>query len=328
MTSGDALRLIRHRELLVDLERALELIGYGLVQDAHTDVREPPAPSEDMVARVRLRALVSRAQHDATTGPRRGPPHGTGGDPGLHWHWPTTDQDRTQDWRTDPWAGATIPWVAAASPPSRSVPPPLVPEQSVPPVVDMSSLDRREPVELEPEDLLGAALPQSLLGDVLRRRTETKKIDVDAVVATLARLQPLRTIPRVRGVRAARQLQIVYDIGLQNGPLGADLRDLCDRIATEVPRASRQLVGFKHRLADGCGTGPVWTWRTYRPPSSTSTVVVFVSGRSARDPLGRQTELEARMRSLQRSGFHTAGVWLGSLPVARSDRSMWLVVDA
>jgi hypothetical protein len=328
VTSGDALRLIQHRELLVDLERALELIGYGLTREAGTDVPESPAPSEDMVARVRLRALVSRAQHDSTASPRHGQPHGTGGDPSVNWHWPTTDEDRPQDWRTGLWAGASIPWVAAASPPNRSMRPPLVPEQSAPPVVDMTSIDRREPVELEPEDLLSADLPQSLFGDMLRRRTETKKIDADAVVAKLARLEPLRTIPRVRGVRSARTLQIVHDIGLLNGPLGADLRDLCDRIAAEVPRPFRQLVAFRHRLSDGCGTGPVWTWRSYRPPSSTSTVVVFVSGRSARDPVGRQAELEARMRSLQRRGFHTAGVWLGPLPMARSDRSTWLVVDA
>lgn len=329
MTSGDAVRLIRYREHLVDLELALLLIGYRLAPDDEAELPEPPAPSDDMVARVRLRALVSRTLHHVDGGSSH-PAHGwTEDDPGVSWHWPMAGQDRSQDWRTRFGTGSLVPWVAPARSTSQSRPPaPLVTEQVEPPIVDMSSIDQREPARFEPDDLLSASLPEGLFGELLRRKAETKRIDVGAVVAKLARLEPVTTIPRLRGLRSAKALQIVHDIGLFNGPYGSDLRDLCTRIAAEVPPAARQMLAYKHRLSDGCGTGPVWTWRTYRPPHSTSAVVVFVSGGYGRDPLGRQAELEATMRGLQRRGFHTVGVWLGSLPTAGQSRSTWLVVDA
>ncbi len=92
----------------------------------------------------------------------------------------------------------------------------------------------------------------------------------------------------LRRTRQARRIQIVYDIGLLIGPFGEDLRHLMTRLRALTAQAVRVELAFKHRLSAGCGSGPIWTWRSYRPPPF-SAVVIVVSGSFGGDPGARQS---------------------------------------
>ncbi|MFF7520632.1 hypothetical protein [Streptomyces pseudovenezuelae] len=322
MTIADAVRVIAARDNIVDLEFALSLLGYQLLPLAGSENEQavPEGDPEDMDDlddfedrdRGFGRVMVSTPPGDLSE-------HTDGdypGSQGLRWFWGLGDPSGDR-------------------PPSRVIPYVLESDTV------LSSEHTRQngalslehpqtPVEsaaLTVERITGyvQTWDRERMHRLLLRRVPGRRIDVDRVVRMLAQGQVVRHLPVLPRSKVALPIQVVHDIGLYGGPFGLDLRALLDVVQlAAVP--GLELLAFKHSVAQGCGTGPVWRWQPYRVPSRAS-CVLLVSGGYGPDPLGRALEFHHLMAALNRRGHHARAVWFGDLPGsgARFRPEHWVV---
>ncbi|MFH8417070.1 hypothetical protein [Streptomyces collinus] len=313
MSIADAVRVIAIRESLVDLDFALSLLGYqlgsplehgdeGLDEDhdlADTEDEEEGDAEETAETYEGFgRVVVSPPDGDPTGQGDRGP-----GFRGLRWYWGLGDH------HDDAPARRLIPHVLE----NDEILTPALTRQEGLPLVDRPRT-RGENAELTAERVAGYARrwDRERMHRLLLRRVPGRRIDVDRIVRRLAQGEAVTRLPVLPRSKVALPIQVVHDIGLYAGPFGLDLRALLDVVRfSSVPGV--ELLAFRHSLAGGCGTGPVWRWRAYRVPSRAS-CVLLISGGCGPDPVGRAREFHHLMASLNRRGHHARAVWFGKLP--------------
>ncbi|MGW0748031.1 hypothetical protein [Streptomyces sp. NPDC002587] len=311
MSYADAVRLLAARGHLADLDAALRVIGYRLEQGV---LHERPG-SQD--AELRVDACPTGQEPEPVDDPAESllvP---------LDHEW--------EDFFADDLAEEGISWdwggsgrqAGAASGGGRNggLVPYVLPSVEIPQTpreAGADSIDRPRSPE-EHASLLQARVAEYAaswdgrrIRELLLRKVPGRRIDVSAVVRLLAERKPIRTLPLLPRTRVALPIQIVHDIGLFTGPLGFDLQALLD-VMVVSGNSGLDRISFRHSLAEGCGTGPVWEWEDYRIPRR-ATAVVLVSGLYGPDPAGRVHEFEHLIATLNRHGHHARAVWFGALP--------------
>ncbi|MFG2743464.1 hypothetical protein ACGFY0_25870 [Streptomyces chartreusis] len=326
MGYADATRVLAAREHLVDLDAALKIVGYRLDQSVLHEY------SGNQEAELRVDSGPIGQESDPVDDPAESllvPLDHHWEDPfaddlaeeGIGWDW--GGGERAVDSETGGVRnGGLVPYVL----PSVEI---LQTQRDV-------KVDRIERPRSAGEhaSLLQARVAEYAaawdgrrIRDLLLRKVPGQRIDVQAVVKLLAERKPVRALPLLSRSRVALPIQIVHDIGLFTGPLGFDLQALLDVMLTSG-NSGLDRISFRHSLAQGCGTGPVWEWEDYRIPRR-ATAVVLVSGLYGPDPTGRVNEFEHLIAALNRHGHHARAVWFGTLPNRTILRrpEHWVVVE-
>ncbi|MFJ8846667.1 hypothetical protein ACIRFF_27645 [Streptomyces cyaneofuscatus] len=326
MSYADALRVLAARRYLIDLDAALKIVGYRL---DHSMLHEH-AGNQLVEFRVDSGSLAQSADSaDDSADSSLMPLDHQWEDPfvddaeeeGVSWNW----EGRAQASDSEPEGGRNgglVPYVL----PSVEI----LPETSGNRVNSierpLSAAEHASLLQVRIAEY-AAAWDRRRIHALLLRKVPGRRIDVKAAVKLLAERKPVRRLPLLSRSRVALPIQIVHDIGLFTGPLGFDLQALLDVMLTSG-HSGLDRISFRHSLAQGCGTGPVWEWEDYRIPRR-ATAVVFVSGLYGPDPTGRVKEFEYLMATLNRHGHHARAVWFGTLP----DRTVlrrpeqWVVVE-
>ncbi|MFE9607880.1 hypothetical protein [Streptomyces sp. NPDC006012] len=325
MSYGDAARVLKARAHLSDLDAALKLLGYRLDHRAllSTTEREaelwigtgPEAPgdTDDAEPSEALLLPLDEEWDEPFDDDRDGEEIG--------WDW-GHEEERSGDGRVRLGRnGGLVPYVL----PSEEI-------QVQPPDQDEAgSIERPRSPEANAQQVRARitryadAWDGRRVRELLVRKVPGDRVDVVRLARSLAEGETIREIPLLRRTKIALPIQIVHDIGLFTGPLGYDLQAFLDvMVVSGSPGLDR--IAFRHSLADGCGTGPVWEWQDYRIPRRTS-AVVLVSGLYGADPHGRVGEFEHLMATLHRHGHHARAVWFGDLPEATVLRrpEQWVV---
>lgn len=175
----------------------------------------------------------------------------------------------------------------------------------LPPAVEVTRGDRRPPrplpsladvllpppegVILEPADLLDPARQRAVLTPLCSGPAPTGQPDVEALVERLARRQPLVTIPREVTVTTRRGVQLLLDHGPAMLPFWRDQQTMEGTLRRIAGPDGFEVLHFAGTPLDppGAGTGPQWTWSSYRPPLSAIPVLVLTDLGSA--PSGPET---------------------------------------
>jgi hypothetical protein len=315
MRLADALRVIQAGDELVDLEFALSLLGFGLL----------PAQSAGQ-----------SESGDADLGDEDGnEEEDENEDYGLDWSQDGLDELPDDDW-FDGQVGirrADQPMWLSNSPDGLSNGLHDRSPRPIPYVLDSEDILKAkaefEPIavierprsEREQEQLLSGRITQyaaewapGRIRRVLLRSAPGKLVDVDEVVLLLAEGEPLKRIPTLPKFKVSPSTQLVYDTGLFAGPYGYDLHALIEVIRL-AGTTDMERLAFRHRIANGCGTGPAWEWQQYRAPAR-DTAVVLVSGGYGDDVYGRVREFQQLMASLHRHGHPVHAIWFGDVPQA------------
>ncbi|MFJ8210949.1 hypothetical protein [Streptomyces sp. NPDC096033] len=324
MSYADAVRLLAAREHLADLDAALRVMGYRLdqgvlhehsgSQEAELRVDVQPAGQEPEPVDDSADSLVVPLDHEWEDFPDLA-------EEGVGWDWGGSGR-RADGASGGGRNGGLVPYVL----PSVEVP-------QTPREDGADSIAR--PRTAEENALLlqvrvaeyAASWDGHRIRELLLRKVPGRRIDVSAVVRLLAQRKPVHTLPLLPRTRVALPIQIVHDIGLFTGPLGFDLQALLD-VMMVSGNSGLDRISFRHSLADGCGTGPVWEWEDYRIPRR-ATAVVLVSGLYGPDPAGRVHEFEHLIATLNRHGHHARAVWFGTLPDRTNLRrpEQWVVCE-
>ena len=314
MSLADALRVIQAGDELVDLKFALALLGF------------------------RLRPALPEAEAEAESGETELDDAGEDEeDEGYAFEWSQDDLDDLPDedwpdaqagiWHLDQDTG----WQHPTGGPSngqddqspRPIPFVLDSEDILKAKTEFAPLaaierprSEREQEQLERDRITQytAEWPAGRIRRFLQRSVPGKLVDVDEVVLLLAKAEPLKQIPTLPRSKVSASIQVVYDVGLFVGPYGFDLHALIEVIrlagVTDMER-----IAFRHRIANGCGSGPSWKWQQYQAPAG-ETAVVLVSGGYGDDVYSRVGEFQQLMASLDRRGHPVHAVWFGDIPKA------------
>lgn len=319
MSLRDAVKVLAFRHQLSNLSRALELVGYGLApppqpENQTYDEQLELMSMREMLQRARWRRLsMNQSQREFDGSPD--PQHGR--DP----------LDDHQGWR---WGsglmrlgGIDVRHAAISEKGSGMVAGVLAPESAKPPAAGPPPLDL--PVEPPPSGNTSESdvrLSAAVLSDMVRLKLPGPRLDVVKAVELLARMSPIVRLPKLARQRAARRVDVYYDIGLMVGPFGADLYALVRQIDAELRDSEISHIAFRSLLSFGCGEGPVWTWTNYRYPS-VATASIFITGDFGGYPSVRKRELDMVMSTLERRADQAAhGVWIGALPPADGGSSL------
>lgn len=167
---------------------------------------------------------------------------------------------------------------------------------------------------------------ESTMQSLLKRPTRSAEIDVDELGRQLALAIPVKNLPRLERNLTSPPMHLMYDTSLLIGPYAGDVKYLVEIARGMFDSGVLEIRAFRGTLRGGCGSGPIWTWRPFRIPSHTSTVII-VSGSFGTDLQGRVSELGQVITELERKGHHVRVLWLGS-PPELSDRSRrsWRVI--
>jgi hypothetical protein len=115
--------------------------------------------------------------------------------------------------------------------------------------------------------LFHANLARSVLLDTVRTVIDGNELDIEHVIQTLARAGGVSRLPRIMQRSLVRGVQLLVDYGEGMDPFARDADDLALRIELLFGDERVQRLAFQGSPALGVGTGPVWTWGPYVPPS-------------------------------------------------------------
>ncbi|WP_147268772.1 hypothetical protein [Sphaerisporangium album] len=161
---------------------------------------------------------------------------------------------------------------------------------------------------------------------LMKRRTQSTDIDVEALVHRLSLNLPITETPRLKRDLTAPPMRLLYDTSLMIGPYADDVRHLLGLARALFDPGVLKIRAYRDSLSWGCGDGPVWTWRPFRVPHRPSTMV-FVSGGFGGDLRARVRELERVAGELERKGHRAFVLWLGDPPGAGAvNPALWRVI--
>jgi hypothetical protein len=186
---------------------------------------------------------------------------------------------------------------ASASPPDwlLTVEPLPLPKASLPP-----------PPRLEP--LFQPRWTRGILVAATSISTDSGPIDVGAVVASIARGVPIRSVPRRPVVRMASSVQVLVDASDTMVPFSADQDWLADRIATTAGRDRTQILAIVGGEPFLAGQGALFEWRGYFdgqvPPPGVAVILIsdLGLGRAPMTHAASPSAWAAFARQLRRRG--------------------------
>ena len=103
----------------------------------------------------------------------------------------------------------------------------------------------------------------------------TGPVDLDRLVDRVARALPVQRLPRRRQASLVRGIQLLVDTGKGMEPFARDQQELTDELRRVVGKSRVAEFRFRDCPLRGAGDGPVWTWKSYHPPSPGTPVVVL-----------------------------------------------------
>jgi hypothetical protein len=127
----------------------------------------------------------------------------------------------------------------------------------------------------EHEPLLAPGRAGPILAAAVETRDLNGPVDVDRLVGTVARARPVQRLPRLALASLARGVQLLVDTGLGMEPFARDQQELAIELRRVVGRSGVTELHFRNCPTRGAGTGPLWTWRDYRPPAPGTPVLVL-----------------------------------------------------
>jgi hypothetical protein len=128
-----------------------------------------------------------------------------------------------------------------------------------------------------PAGLLPPGQQRAILSALCRSPAGTGAIDVDELVERIARREPVRRLPLRAAPTTRRGVQVLVDFGEGMRPFVRDQRDVVRALERLAGPDGFEVLRFSGTPLDqpGAGPGPVWTWRTYRPPLAGQPVIVL-----------------------------------------------------
>jgi hypothetical protein len=139
-------------------------------------------------------------------------------------------------------------------------------------------------------------------------------LDVDALVAVLARRQPHRRLPRKRRRSLRFGVQLLIDIGEAMQPFARDQQVLVSQVRRVVGTDRTSMLYFADCPGRGAGPGPRRTWRTYRPPESGTRVLVVSDFGIGGPALSTERSHEHEWRSFVMAVRRAASTVIGLVP--------------
>jgi hypothetical protein len=189
---------------------------------------------------------------------------------------------------------------------------------------------------LDYEPLFAPRSAPAAIATAVATETDDGPIDVEAIVAALARRQPLSRLPRKRQQSLRFGVQILIDIGESMQPFLRDEQVLANQVRRIAGVDRTSVLYFANCPVRGAGPGPRWTWRTYSPPKSGTRVLVIsdfgIGGPVLYLERSEEEEWRAFVMTVRRAGCTLIGVvpypprrwphWLTNLlPSVTWDRS-------
>jgi hypothetical protein len=125
-----------------------------------------------------------------------------------------------------------------------------------------------------PDPLFGRVQRRGILSAALATPAPEGELDVDEAVATLARLEPLRRMPRRLVPTMRRGVQLLLDIGAGMLPFLEDQRSLASALDDILSDECLEVLYFAACPSRGVGAGARDEWRAWRPPPAGTPVLV------------------------------------------------------
>ncbi|KUI28157.1 hypothetical protein AU195_20570 [Mycobacterium sp. IS-1496] len=317
MTYKEAVELLAYRDHIVDLERALALIGFRVEPQSSSTVTDADATDDP-----ELDVEVAEGSVSGIDSSRHG--HGSRGEANAS---PTNPLFDGGDSIDDPMWFNSVQLASRTMTRSGASAAGLGPEDA--PSTDWQRYLQSVESEVMPSTAeLAALVTQSTLRDELRPRSAAKSIDVMPTVELMARRKVIRRVPRQIRRRRPTHVQLVRDIAIAVGPFRQDADALSRQISRLWPSAICSEVNADVSLYSGINVTAQDGYR-YHPPAGTRLVLVFVSGGSGETPGLRFDALDAAIRRARRRGHVCVGVWFGDHAAAKrvdDVRSRWIAV--
>lgn len=143
-----------------------------------------------------------------------------------------------------------------------------------------------------PEPLLPAATTAALVQAAVATDTWDEDVDVELVVAALARRRRVESLPRRPRRTLVRGVQLLTDVAPAMAPYLADADLVAAAVEAVVGRPHVQRLHFQGTPLDGAGAGPAWTWSTYTAPPPGTPVLALTELGLARVPGRLVSELQ------------------------------------
>ncbi|WP_460652446.1 hypothetical protein [Kribbella endophytica] len=143
--------------------------------------------------------------------------------------------------------------------------------------------------------------------------------DIEAIVAHIARLEPLSRVPTIPRRGQPDRIAVLCELGLRSGPYRDDVNDLLEAIRRLFGDQRLTFMAFRGSPALGCGAGPVWTWEPYvAQPQFAATMVISI-GVTTRDSDPEETHLFAMQEVA--AGREVCTVLIGASPAIPAARA-------
>ena len=117
-----------------------------------------------------------------------------------------------------------------------------------------------------PDPLFGRIQRRGILSAALATPAPEGELDVDEAIARLARLEPIRTLPRRLAPTLRRGVQLLLDIGAGMLPFLEDQRSLTAALDDILSDDRLDVLYFAGCPSRGVGHGGRDEWRAWRPP--------------------------------------------------------------
>jgi hypothetical protein len=129
----------------------------------------------------------------------------------------------------------------------------------------------------EPTTLLPPGRQRAILSALCGSPAATGDVDVDKLVERIARREPVRMLPLTVATTTRRGIQVLVDFGDGMRPFVRDQQEVVGALERLAGPDGFDVLHFAVTPLDdpGAGSGPVWTWRPYRPPLAGQPVVVL-----------------------------------------------------
>ena len=155
--------------------------------------------------------------------------------------------------------------------PVRTEPPPSETSLQALPRADARTVQQAPP----PDPLFEPRWTRDIVVNALATSAEVGAYDIDELVTLLARGKPVVEIPRQRAQTLFRGAHVLVDIGEPMEPFAADQEQLVTVIRRVVGEDLVDVRSFRRTPANGCGSGPLWTWSPYQPPRTVLPLVLL-----------------------------------------------------
>ncbi|MCG7597148.1 hypothetical protein [Mycobacterium sp. PSTR-4-N] len=318
MTYRDAVKLLAYRDHLVDLDRALALIGFRV--EALASSR---ATDTDATDNAEFEVNVAERSVYGIDSPRHR--HESRGVANASRTSPLFDSVDSID---DPMSFNSVQLASQRMKRSGASAASLGPEDA--PSTDWQRFLQSVESDIMPSvGELAALVSLSTLRSELRPRSSAKSIDVIRTAELMARRKVIRRIPRQIRRRRPTHVQLVRDTAIAVGPFRQDADALSRLISRLFPSAICSEMNADVSLSSALRVVARGGHR-YRSPAGTSRVLVFVSGGSGETPASRFDALDAAIIKARRRGHVCVGVWFGdhAATTKRIDNagSRWIAV--